>query len=908
MVKIIKHSLVCMVCTVLVGYLLPAGVQAQNARKIEKKADASFKMKDYYTAAKLYASLLYDSAALDGVAPLYPYQSSNQKAFSKTKSSQQPYVLYQLAESYRLGYHYQEALKPYEQYIATKDTRFPLASLWYGICLNANNQPEKAATVFKDFLKKYRPKDAYAQMARIGLANTDFVIANRVLPPKAVITKIKNLPSGDGSIFALDKINDSTFWFSSSKHEPSKQHEIEYPIRLFSGKFNNDNVQKIAAVSVRDMNMAASSMSADGRTVFFTGWRNGDKSSGTNYGIFYMQRENANSNWTVPVALPAVVNAPGYNTRQPFLTRDGKHLFFSSDRPGGYGKFDLWLINMEGAKPQGAAINLGKIINSDGEEASPFYDADSSRLFFSSDGRAGMGGLDIYRIYGTPENNQWSAEVTNMGYPYNSVKNDVYFSKDRYTDTAYLSSDRNSLCCLELYKAVPILYKDTAKLAPAVDSSDYWAKVVKEKQAQADSIARSVAEDNKVKQALMDSVNAATVERLYVNYNFASSAIRRVDHATLDRIVSKLKKDPQLNILVASFTDCIGSKENNERLSRRRSESVKEYLEKKGIASARINTDFFGKKHLILPCYEAKRVNIEEQIANRRSDLILTHALHPKWTPSGKELDIIGNENAGETGAVSVSAAYPTVSERKRITSAEGNRQVSGESKRITAGNKDVSIANKSAITDDNKAANNKAVATSKKKESDRGDEPTAFKLKKPKDKGTTIPKKAEPVVTGRREGFDKTVARRDVEKLPHKMNISSLVNMLPSIKSPDLVEEMTKRIPRKPLDIYSTSDSVRIDLYDNGVFDYDSVSVIYNKKLVVYKELLQTNKPITFYVNLNTDQTKNELIFFAENLGITPPNSALMIITDGNKRTEVNVTSDLEHNTVVYFIKVNKK
>lgn len=178
-----------MVCTILFGHLLPANVQAQNARKIEKKADASFKMKDYYTAAKLYASLLYDSASLDEVAPLYPYQSSNQKAFSKAKSSQQPYVLYQLAESYRLGYHYKEALKPYEQYIATKDTRFPLASLWYGTCLNANNQPEKAATVFKDFLKKYQPQDAYAQMAKVGLANTDFVIANRVLPPKAVVTK-----------------------------------------------------------------------------------------------------------------------------------------------------------------------------------------------------------------------------------------------------------------------------------------------------------------------------------------------------------------------------------------------------------------------------------------------------------------------------------------------------------------------------------------------------------------------------------------------------------------------------------------------------------------------------------------------------------------------------------------------
>jgi hypothetical protein len=96
--------------------------------------------------------------------------------------------------------------------------------------------------------------------------------------------------------------------------------------------------------------------------------------------------------------------------------------------------------------------------------------------------------------------------------------------------------------------------------------------------------------------------------------------------------------------------------------------------------------------------------------------------------------------------------------------------------------------------------------------------------------------------------------------------------------------------------------------LYDNGVFDNDSVSVIYNKQLTVYKQMLLTNKPIRFYVKLDPDQARNEMIFFAENLGITPPNSALMIITDGdNKRTEVNVTSDLHNNAVIYFIKVKK-
>lgn len=911
MVKTITNCMIRVVCAVLFTgtALLSVDLKAQSARKIEKKADASFNIKDYYTAAKLYASLLYDSASLTPADPVLPYQSFKGKTSPKAKPSQRTNVLYQLAESYRLGYHYREALKPYAAYIASKDSKYPLAPLWYGICLNANNEPEKASVAFNDFLKKYRAKDAYAQMARLGLANCDFIIANRGLPPKAVVTKITSVASGDGSNFALDKINDSTFWFSSSRHEQGKHNEIEYPIRLFSGKFNDNNVQKIAALSVRDMNMAASSMSGDGLTVFFTGWRNAGQLPGTNYSIYYMKRESAEGTWGSPVILSDAVNMPGYNSRQPFLTRDGRYLFFSSDRPGGYGKYDLWLVHMQGTQPQGAAANLGNAINSIAEEASPFYDADSARLFFSSDGRTGMGGLDIFRVYGRPENNQWSAEVVNMGYPYNSVKNDVYFSKDMHSDTAYLSSDRNSSCCLELYKAVPILRRDTTK-STTIDSSAYWARIVKEKQAMADSIANSVAEEQKMKQRLMDSINAATVERLYVNYNFASSKIRRVDHATLNSIVQKMQKDQKLNILIASFTDCIGSRENNEALSKKRSEAVKAYLVKKGITSSRVNTDFFGKKHLILPCYEARRVNIEEQIANRRSDLILTHEAKPKWRPTGKELDL---QSAQSMQGITREEPGMKGEEETVLRKEKSDKAVeAGKTKIAPPAAGAFNLKGMVNANDRNSKKEKTGKETVKAK-----DENSAIKKAKSKktisNKKERMPKQrnanaVEPVVTGRMEPFDKAVAKRNIEKLAHKIDIGSLVTLTPKLKSPDLIEEMTKRIPRKPLYIYSTSDSVKIDLYDNGVFDYDSVSVIYNKKLVIYKEMLQTTKPITFYVNLNADQTKNEMIFFAENLGITPPNSALMIITDGNKRTEVNVTSDLDHNTVVYFIKVNKK
>ena len=137
---------------------------------------------------------------------------------------------------------------------------------------------------------------------------------------------------------------------------------------------------------------------------------------------------------------------------------------------------------------------------------------------------------------------------------------------------------------------------------------------------------------------------------------------------------------------------------------------------------------------------------------------------------------------------------------------------------------------------------------------------------------------------------------------------MNEMLDMTPRLKESTVIDEMTKRVPRKPVEVYSTSDSVRIDLYDNGVFDYDTVSVIFNKHIAVYKELLQVDKPISFYVKLNGEQSKNEMIFFAENLGLTPPNSALMVITDSeNKRTEVSVSSDLNHNVVIYFIKLNK-
>lgn len=106
-----------------------------------------------------------------------------------------------------------------------------------------------------------------------------------------------------------------------------------------------------------------------------------------------------------------------------------------------------------------------------------------------------------------------------------------------------------------------------------------------------------------------------------------------------------------------------------------------------------------------------------------------------------------------------------------------------------------------------------------------------------------------------------------------------------------------------KILDV--SDDSVRVDLYDNAEFDYDTVSIFYNDKLTQYKQLLNTKTPISFYAHVDSIETNNDLVMFAENLGLIPPNAAIMIITDKKHRYEVSLTSNYRSNAAVRLRKL---
>jgi hypothetical protein len=98
-------------------------------------------------------------------------------------------------------------------------------------------------------------------------------------------------------------------------------------------------------------------------------------------------------------------------------------------------------------------------------------------------------------------------------------------------------------------------------------------------------------------------------------------------------------------------------------------------------------------------------------------------------------------------------------------------------------------------------------------------------------------------------------------------------------------------------------SESIKIDLYDNGEIDGDSVSLFLNGRLVVARKKL-TTRPLTIRIPLEELEDENELVMYADNLGSIPPNTALMIVTDGNKRYEVRITSDLQKSGTIKFVK----
>ena len=184
------------------------------------------------------------------------------------------------------------------------------------------------------------------------------------------------------------------------------------------------------------------SISPDGKTLYFTrnnfknGKRKTDDKKISNLKIY--SANLVDGDWKNIMELP--FNSDDFSNEHPTLNADGTKLYFSSDRPGGFGSFDIYEVNVQQDNTFGIPVNLGSVINTDKKEQFPFTSLDGT-LYFSSNGHPGFGLLDIF----VSENKKGVfQQPDNLGLPINSGYDDFSYVLNTDSKTGYFASNRPS--------------------------------------------------------------------------------------------------------------------------------------------------------------------------------------------------------------------------------------------------------------------------------------------------------------------------------------------------------------------------------------------------------------------------------------------------------------------------------
>jgi len=176
----------------------------------------------------------------------------------------------------------------------------------------------------------------------------------------------------------------------------------------------------------------AFSLSQDGNILIFTGCEYRDAVGGCD---LYMSFRKGND-WSEPRNMGSQINSRYWDS-SPSLSADGRTIYFSSKRPGGHGNADIYKVSLNSNNKWDAPVNLGPTINTAGNDEAPFIHPDGTSLYFTSDGHVGLGSFDIY--LSRQENNEWQ-DPTNLGYPINTEKREGGLFVDLQGQRAYYSS------------------------------------------------------------------------------------------------------------------------------------------------------------------------------------------------------------------------------------------------------------------------------------------------------------------------------------------------------------------------------------------------------------------------------------------------------------------------------------
>ena len=404
-------------------------------------------------------------------------------------------------------------------------------------------------------------------------------------------------------------------------------------------------------------NEGAQSLSSDGTYMYFTACeRSGGLGSCDIYFSF-----SRNGTWSEPVNVGSPVNTQ-YWESQPSVSADGKMLFFSSSRPGGMGGKDLWYSVMNKSGRWTNPKNLGDKVNTDGDEMSPFIHFDGRSLYFSSDGRPGMGGFDIY-LTRMNEDSTWT-EPVNLGYPINTYNDETGLVIESGGERAYFSSVRDNtygkdIFSFKLHNSVrpdPVLYlrgsvidRETGRLLMAdyeLTNLTTGSLLISNKTGaggdflvclpSGHNYALNVSRPGYLfysESFLFEGVHSLVEpfikqiplsplkpgERMLlanVFFEVDSWELKSESLIELNRLADLLTENNNLVVEIGGYTDSTGTDEHNLVLSERRALSVVSYLKTRGITPERLKHKGYGNTSPV-----GDNITSEGRKINRRTEV-----------------------------------------------------------------------------------------------------------------------------------------------------------------------------------------------------------------------------------------------------------------------------------------------
>ena len=619
---------------------------AQKAKGPLQLAEQYYAAGEYYTAANLYEQYLNPSKKqVEGTG--FPLNSKRNQ-FASAKGVSRTDIQFKQAESYRLSNHWAEASATYSKLLEKDSLKNIDAWYWKAVCERSLGNYDNAWHNLSKFVQSAPPGSALAAGAQKERETLRY-IQQQLARPDSVLVTMQKLVIGnsfESGAFAPAYAGNNQFLISSTNADPATIAGVNpYKSRLYFATYNNGSMDELTPVALpsadQKQNMGAATVSSNGKTLYFTQWKN--EGGRVVSAIYYSKKDGAG--WGQPMLL-ASVNADGSNNKQPFCSADGNYLFFASDRLGGSGKFDIWYAPLNSDGTAGKPVNAGTGINTSGDEQAPFYQNSSNTLVFSSNGRQGMGGYDLYSANG--KETSWSAPE-NLGYPVNSSRDDIYFyapEKSALLSKAIFSSDRGSGCCLETYaitkqsrsKTLAGILKDCndkralagTEVVMTDKSGKKWTTTTDDAGKYEFSIEyfnlqeptltfhkegfaemtygvnvvntngsdllieklnnQELCIDKKEEEKLV--IKAEDVVTVYFDFdksNLKGDAITR-----LDSIYTMLMENPVATIQISGYTDGRGTEQYNKKLSDKRARACAEYLKKKGIDENRISFVSFG--------------------------------------------------------------------------------------------------------------------------------------------------------------------------------------------------------------------------------------------------------------------------------------------------------------------------